>query len=258
MRVRELVALLACAGTILATAPPVHAGTPPDLSVVTDERDCTEVGYIRGGSPAAVDALVPDRYGPAFLAGTAPRVRLLVNEVTCRHVDLAGHPASQRPTTTMILSASYQTVDGQPRAGNYVLSYATTNAVVAAQYRRVGWPVVLLDQELTALTTETLPGGETEATWTVVGGGWDHVTRLRAAEPVTAPESSTATYSYDVSPERRLTLTYGNLFAVTNGTIDADLTATPLAPVAFLPPVLVGFFGTYVRGGWTATLSSSG
>jgi hypothetical protein len=45
--------------------------------VTTDEGDCIEVGYIRGGNVAAAQALVPDRFTIELLAGTGPaRVRL--------------------------------------------------------------------------------------------------------------------------------------------------------------------------------------
>src|SRR6478736_4688039 len=184
MRVRLTIPalLLLCLGTTIG--PPVATAAVP-TSVTTDEGGCIEAGYIRGGNVAAVEALVPDRFTIELLAGTGPaRVRLFVNEVTCQTVQVDGHASYQRPTTTMIVSAAIDAVDGRPADGSYVLSYATSNPALWARYRQLGWPAERHDPSSGA-AVEALPDGVTQATWTVSGGGWDHVTRIQATAAAT-------------------------------------------------------------------------
>ena len=81
------------------------------------------------------------------------------------------------------------------------------------------------------------------------------MTTIQAPEP-TAPSTGTATYYYD-GVDERLTLTYDNALLAGVGRLDGDLTDTPLAAVAFIPPVFAGFTGAFYRGGWGATLAVS-
>jgi hypothetical protein len=244
--------LLLSLGT--AIGPPSATAAVPTW-VTTSEGGCIEAGYIRGGNVAAVQARVPDRFTIELLAGTGPaRVRLFVNEVTCQTVQVDGHASYQRPTTTMILSAAIDAVDGRPADGSYVLSYATSNPALWARYRQLGWPAERLDPS-SGVAIEILPDGATAATWTVSGGGWDHRTRIQATEQTT-PITDSATYYYDGADER-LTLTYDNAMLAGVGRLDGDLTGTPLAAVAFIPPVFTNFSGGFFRGGWEATLSVS-
>ncbi len=258
MRVRRAIPalLLLPLGAAIAppVAPPVATAAVP-TSLTTDEGGCIEAGYIRGGNVAAVEALVPDRFTIELLAGTGPaRVRLFVNEVTCETVEIEGHASYQPPTTTMIVSAAIDAVDGRPEDGSYVLSYATSNPVLWARYRQLGWPAERLDPS-SGVAVKALPDGITEATWTVSGGGWDHVTRMRATEQTT-PIADSATYYYDGADER-LTLTYDEALVVAPGRLDSDLSGTPLAAVAYIPPVFTNFGGGFFRGEWEATLAVS-
>lgn len=257
MRVRRAIPalLLLPLGAAIAppVAPPVATAAVP-TSVTTDEGGCIEAGYIRGGNVAAVEALVPDRFMIELLAGTGPaRARLFVNEVTCETVDIEGHATYQPPTTTMIVSAAIDAVDGRPEDGSYVLSYATSNPVLWARYRQLGWPAERLDPS-SGLVVKALTDGITEATWTVSGGGWD-VTRMRATEQTT-PIADSATYYYDGADDR-LTLTYDEALMVAPGRLDGDLSGTPLAAVAYIPPVFTNFGGGFFRGEWEATLAVS-
>lgn len=254
MRFRRTIPALLLLSLGTAIGQPAATAAVP-TSVTTDEGGCLEAGYIRGGNVAAVEALVPDRFTIELLAGTGPaRARLFVNEVTCQTVEVDGHASYQRPTTTMIVSAAIDAVDGRPADGSYVLSYATSNPVLWARYRQLGWPAERLDPS-SGVAVEALPDGVTQATWTVSGGGWDHVTRIQATA-ATTPISDVATYYYDRADER-LTLTYDEELLVSAGRLDGDLSGTPLAAVAYIPPVFTNISGGFFRGGWEATLAVS-
>ena len=88
----------------------------------------------------------------------------------------------------------------------------------------------------------------TQATCTLSGGGWDHVTRIQATA-ATTPISDIATYYYYLADER-LTLTYDEELLVSAGRLYGDLSGTPLAAVAYIPPVFTNFSGaSSVEGG---------
>jgi hypothetical protein len=265
MRIRpaRLVSLLALPLAVAALSVPASAEPPdpgtvdasPGLGpVVTDEQDCTEAGFVRGGKPAEVRALVPARYGLAINALGA--ALLTVNEVTCQEVGRDGHPWVAGPTTTMILSANLTSIDGVPVTGSrYLLSYATTNRPLSIAYRRLGLPAELLGPD-TGFAAESRPNGATQATWTASGGGWDHTSTMVAVEPTAAPTASTARYYVD-GAQGNLVLTYDNRFSQSAGQLTADLSATPFGPLSFLSPVLTNVQGAYIRGGWVATLSAT-
>lgn len=264
--------VVALVGAMLFAGSGQATGAPPGSSVIADERGCTEVAYNRNGSRAAVEPLVPSRFQlRSPLIGGVPatdRVILLVNELSCEDVTVEGYPTGSegRSTTTLIVSASFNAVDGAPRTGVYVLWHATDNPVLFARYQQLGWPIELLSPESTfeAGTTEA---GSPQFAFTFAGAGWDH---SLTAVPTTAPgpvTRSTASYWHDVSVEDHTSdsgqagtvsyrICYVNDASLGRAAVTGDLRTTPLASVTAVPPLLDNYGGFLLEGGWSSTLTA--
>ncbi|TDN92626.1 hypothetical protein [Microbacterium sp. BK668] len=248
----------------LVMAPSLPASAAPGPAVTTQESDCTEAAFDRNLSAAAVDPLIPDGYElvPAFTpVGAPPRVQGLINVVTCEQVVLEGPGGAslgrQSSVTYVIYSARLA------GGGLYVVSYATDNAVLAARYRQLGWPVDLLGPRTQAASVSGQDGSQQYA-WTLQGPGWDGRVAAYVPAELNPVESSGFAAVHKTPDGTVLYLCYANSSSATESAVTFDLVDTPVAALAAIPPLIPNpaapgpssFRGTFVVGEWTATLST--
>ena len=236
--------------------------SPPGQILTFNEHGCTEVAYRRPGLTSAVRPLVPERITLSDIeglpAGWAPRVRLLINEITCeRFVPGQGLSSGQGSGsyTQVIVSVLVTAVDGTPTGGVYVLFHASDSPLQRATLNRLGWPIDELSPETTTELTADPDGTLTGARWNVVGGGWDHETTASRTTAFDAPSPSNAAYFRDTI-DQPVTLCYANLLSAASASVTTDLSGTPFASITAISPTFTTTGQTLAVGDWRVTATT--
>jgi hypothetical protein len=258
LRLKAVIAGVVALSVAALPAGQAHGASPAGQlgfhSLSTDERGCTEIAYLRGGSETAVRPLVPERFAlEPFPAPGVPRVTLLVNELTCQQaaIDGPGRPRDAVPVTNIIVSALV-TGPGAESGAAYILFIATDNPVEHAALRALGWPADLLNKKTyTDLSTD--PDGLLTMNLHVIDDRWAHAVTAQAGAALDEPSASTAAYIRDTR-WGLASLCYANEAAVVPATVTGDLRPTPLASVTYFPPLLAPASGFLVVGDWQSEL----
>lgn len=235
--------------TLAAAVAPTHVTT-----LMTTERNCTELFIDRPGDPAAARAAVPLQYDLAWTTPTSGVPRVGVYTYTC-DVTVDGHPPTTRSTVSLAVarlgSANHALTTP---ARFYVLALATDNPLLAARQNQLGLPAQFVPDIAFAETASPYT-----ASWTLAGSqGLDYsLTTTAAAPPAATPSSGGPSFVHN-DADGTTTLTYDNTMTGTvTAPVTADLSGAPTITQYLLTGAPVSPVGALSKGDWTTTVTRS-